>query len=152
MLPPDLILDRALLISFYAGFVFFFHHIQQFCNRSAGIGFSANFHCLGKFCCPTMPCGICGGNFFANNLCCGRIIPEINCLVAHETRSNLSTGYALYFSPLSVRVARLLCIVRFVKRTGLIVWLPGELASFHPTSLRALLLYFSAVVSGSAIA
>ena len=47
MLPPDLILDRALLISFYAGFVFFFHHIQQFCNRSAGIGFSANFHCLG---------------------------------------------------------------------------------------------------------
>ena len=47
---------------------------------------------------------------------------------------------------------RLLCIVRFVKRTGLIVWLPGELASFHPTSLRALLLYFSAVVSGSAIA
>lgn len=86
MLPPDLILDRALLISFYAGFVFFFHHIQQFCNRSAGIGFSANFHCLGKFCCPTMPCGICGGNFFANNLCCGRIIPEINCLVAHENK------------------------------------------------------------------
>ena len=37
-----------------------------------------------------------------------------------------------------------------MKRTGLIVWLPGELASFHPTSLRALLLYFSAVVSGSA--
>lgn len=75
--------------------------------------------------------------------------PEISFWISE---TNLSTGYALYFSPLSVRVARLLCIVRFVKRTGLIVWLPGELASFHPTSLRALLLYFSAVVSGSAIA
>ena len=105
MLPPDLILDRALLISFYAGFVFFFHHIQQFCNRSAGIGFSANFHCLGKFCCPTMPCGICGGNFFANNLCCGRIIPEINCLVAHENKiGQHSIGCCLLYTSYRKRV------------------------------------------------
>lgn len=31
-----------------------------------------------------MPSGICGGNKLANNLCCGRIIPEVNFLVAHE--------------------------------------------------------------------
>lgn len=37
------------MISFHAGFVFGFHYIQKFRNRSTGIDFSARFYHLSKF-------------------------------------------------------------------------------------------------------